>query len=477
MANTFFRMRYWFIRLIILVTMFPILFFFSSNPLIDFVVFFSSPLSFVMWGFLILGFLALFILCLVNWFSTSKPNLAEVTHIYFLVFISIIGLILLGFAFALNNLLLVLLLGCLITSRILGSVKITNSYDKKEQKIKLKNVICNYVLLFLSIIFLILLIIKADSLFAYFLIITPGLIISNSTLNLILIRTNSSQRNRPFLEAKDITRKDYFGAFVKNTKKVWVKTSESINGILFFSFIAGFGIYVIIIFKGIFSVTTIDEWSSILTILLVIHFLLVGIIAFFEIFIHVPLNRFKKLQHPENNTLLVLNILKAVYKKERISGRKTILASIISSLFLLIGTTFMEFFFNWKGPTSLWDRYGFDGKHVIRFLDVMKTPFLIIIFLFIVIILLIGLFTSGYISKNPISGLFAGLLTSWLFTIWIVLIGLGQHRIFALIITELVVCPILGSLGGFLNWWGRGKPGLKSSKGNVVSDKTKVSEN
>ena len=346
------------------------------------------------WIVVFIGFFILIILRLSSWRFKAKPTLEKITHIYYLIYISIIGLILLVKAIFCTCI-IVILLGCFITTSIIGSVKITNSYSNKDLETKTKNIIGNIILIILSVIIIFL----VSMTFGFLFTITPGLIIINSIIDLIHLNANSSQQNRPFLSTKDITRKDLIENFVKSAKKVWSKISESINSILFFLAITSFGIITTLTLKITFNEAAFDEKPSGWITLLFIQFLLLGLITFLEIYIHVPLNRIKKLQNPENNTLLVLNTLQIICKEQRISGRKTILASIISSLFLLIGTISILFSFTLR-EYNIWSKLGFEGRHFINFLNVLKFPFTAIIFLFIVIILILGFFTAGWVSKN-----------------------------------------------------------------------------
>ena len=464
MANTFFRIRYWFTRITTLISLILTIFLHEDFILSIEVLEKSTIITTILSLLTVIAFIVLLIIELV---VKSRSVLGQATSIIGLIFVSVLGIMMLS-TFP-TNLVTALLLGCLVSYIILGSVRTTNSYVTKDNQIKIKNIICNAILIFFSLIMIIYLIVISRPLQ----IIPTLLILINSILDMFLINMNSSQKYRPFLDKRDANRKDYLTKITKQLRGFWKSVSSVLGGIFAYLIISFMFIIAIIMFNAAFGGETIGEKPVVLNLLFGIQVLLLGFIVFFEVLIHIPLKRVNDSANTDNNILLMLKDLKHLYNKQRPSHLKTIGMSFISSIFLLIGTTLMQFIFNNKWGNYFWIRLGISGIHFIRFIKAIIFPFLAIMFCFVVIILLMGLFSGGWVAKNPISGLLSGLLTSIFFLVWIIWSELGQPKQYAIIVTGLVICPIFGAFAGFLNWFGRGKPGIrnKAKKIEFMEDK------
>jgi len=466
----FFRIRNWSARfttlVLLILTIFlnddfaPIIGFF--NPDFDLGLLFQNT-SIVYFILSLLTFIAFFVLLLTELAIRSRSVLGQGTSIMGLIIVSVLGVFV--FLWLPSNLNILLLLVCLIVYAIIGSVKTTNSYATKDKKIRLKNIICNIILILSCIA-------MTSNFFALsrsFYVIPLAIILVNSLLDIFLAYMNSSQKYRPFLGKQNINRKDYLAIIINYLRDIWKSIASVLSGIFVYLLISTVFIFTIFMFNSSFGETAFVEKPAVLNALFGFQILLLGLVVFFEILIHIPLKRLNESTNANNNSLLIFRDLKLLYKNQRPNGLKTTAVAFLGSLFLIIGTIFMVLIFNNAWGNDFLLRLGFYGIHLIRFIKVIIFPFIAIIFCFVVIILLIGLFSGGWVAKNPISGLLSGSLTGMFFSIWVFLLEIGQPKQYALVVIALVLCPIFGALAGFLNWFGRGLPGLNRKRKKTES--------
>ncbi|MHA1657130.1 MAG: hypothetical protein ACTSWT_11515 [Candidatus Heimdallarchaeota archaeon] len=390
---------------------------------------------------------------MIDLFSKAlSSTLGQSTFIISLTILSFLGvlsfLFLCLFVFTFP---LFLLFCCFLLTTIIGSIKTTNSFFAKDKQTTTKNLICNIVLLVLSLVLFVVFIYHK----AYYFLIVSCLVSINTIIDLFLSSKNTSQRDRPYIYEIETTKIDRFGLVVKKIQASKNNLEDGFVSLVAFFLSSSFAIFTFILLNNYFGTTEMADKPALLNAFFGLQLIALGLVAFFEVLCLFPFRSSNTDKgHLARASFSVLKDLKSGYSLRRWRHFKFLGVAFLSSSFLFIGTLFMQFFFHHfsGGIRSLEEKFGLHGVHLLRFFQLIYVLASIAIFAFILAILFLGLLSAGYATGHPISGFYAGLLTSMFFSSWILLFLTGFPRHFAIIITELILCPVFGGLTGWLTW-------------------------
>ena len=324
---------------------------------------------------------------------------------------------------------------------VLGSVKhnVNNefNYTKKQRA---RGFILNIVILIIcsiALAFLVPVALNANLLSLIFAVLIIFVIIA-AILNLVF-NSSPPQKHLNSYKTKDFVKKDYFAKGFFKFRKVFRNIRQSIKNTLM-PLLFGFGLIFTILLIALFQRD--PEWVAggmLLKIVIATIFIVMGVIAFFEITVYLP--------------------TKSKIKKAFVNYKNTRLkfALITLSVFVSVGITlagcYLLFFISTSRP---WNPiYAFPDLHTRRFFRFLIYSFYSILGIIAGVIVLLGGFIGGRMTKDTMSGLLSGfwaaIFCNILFYFVLPSSGLDGQKLFipAVALTFLVYSSCLGLLGGY----------------------------
>jgi len=352
----------------------------------------------------------------------------------------------------------------------LGTVKHNINNDvTNAKKQRRRGIIFNIVILIISCITIALLIPSVFIPFDIPIAIFPGIggyiiasfliiVILTVILNLVF-NTSSPQKYLNSYKNKDLFKKDYFAKGFFGFRRVFRNVRQSIKNTLM-PLLFGFGLIFTLLLIAFFQDD--PEWvvgGMLQKLVIAMIFIIMGVIAFFEITIYLPMK---------------LKIKKAFanYKNTRAKFASIMLSTLIGVLITLAGCYFM-FIISTSRP---WNPiYAFPGLHTRRFFRFLIYSSFSILGIFAGGMILLGGFIGGRMTKDVVSGLLSGFWTAIFCNVWFFLrlpnSGLEEKILFipAVAITFLVYSTCLGLLGGYngsFKFWKSRQVEIKNMKDN-----------